>query len=96
MTQLTFNRKGDTYSNEDCDSLGKHLETKRPRLMAVMKSFNILGLDFLGEETVTGDCDPEIIASKVEQALSIEQVEAARDSCIWASLEWRWQRKLKD
>ena len=64
--------------------------------MAVMKSFNIVGLAFLGEETVTGDCDPEVIASKMEQALSIEQAEAARDSCIWASLEWRWQRKLKD
>lgn len=86
MTQLTFSRKGDTYSDEDCGSLGKHLETKRPRLTAAMKSFNILGLDFLGEETVTGDCDSEVIAPKMEQALSIEQAEAARHSCIWHRL----------
>lgn len=96
LTQLIFSRENDKYSDEDRDSLLNHLQTKRPRLMAVMQSFNVLGLDFLGIRTATEDVDPQVIASKMEQALSVEQAAAARDSCIWASLEWKWQRKLGD
>jgi hypothetical protein len=44
---------------------------------------------------ITDDLDCNDFVGNVKEALLSDVKEAARDECIWASVEWKWQEHTK-
>lgn len=79
------------YSEEELDSLVRHMEEKRPHLMAVLKSYDSSAERLLCTGRLPVGTDLGDMGVKVKEALAADQEEASLDNCIWASMEWKWQ-----
>jgi hypothetical protein len=82
---------GEKYSEEELDALVRHMEEKRPHLMAVLRNYDSSAERLLSTGGLPVGTDLADMGVKVKEALATDQKEAALDNCIWASMEWKWQ-----
>lgn len=85
FTKLTITSEGDEYSDEEHELLLRHIEQKRPHFVKLLRSLWKTG-------RLRADTDFNAIGAQVQQALALDQAEAALDDCVWASMEWKWQK----
>ncbi|EXL47753.1 hypothetical protein FOCG_11902 [Fusarium oxysporum f. sp. radicis-lycopersici 26381] len=83
--------EGHEYCRSDIQSLSTHIRQKRTHvarlLPAIEPAFRVLW----------GPCkeevDMETIDEQVAEALAMDHANGVLDGSIWASMEWKWQKK---
>jgi hypothetical protein len=91
---LTLYSASAKYSQAAIHALAVHIQQYRPRLPTLLSIINHLseGERFTrGMGLSTDGLDFNDFVANVKEALSLDTKEAARDDCIWASMEWKWQ-----
>jgi hypothetical protein len=95
---LTFYSEGGKYSQQAIHALAVHIQQNRPRLLTLLSIIYHLseGERFTRDMgLITDGLDFNHFVANVKEALSLDIKEAARDGCIWASMEWKWQEHTK-
>lgn len=90
--------EGGKYSQEAVHALAVHIRQNRPRLLTLLSIIYHLseGERFTRDMgLITDGLDFSHFVANVKEALSLDIKEAARDECIWASMEWKWQEHTK-
>jgi hypothetical protein len=88
---IQTNRTSGEYSEEDLDSLSKHIKEKRPRLARFIEQLEPAGSELWETGVLRDDFDFGAVDAQAREALAADQAEAALDDCVWASMEWKWQ-----
>ena len=84
---LQTNRTSGGYSDEDLDSLSKHIKEKRPQLTKLLKQSESVGVELWETGVLKNGFDFRAFNIRAQDALAADQAEAAFDDCIWASME---------
>lgn len=95
---LTLYSEDGKYSQAAIEALAVHIRQNRPRLRTLLTIIYHLseGEKFARDMgLVTDGLDFNDFVPSVKDALSSDIKEAARDGCIWASMEWSWQEYTK-
>lgn len=98
MSSSHFYSEGGKYSQEAVHALAVHIQQNRPRLLTLLSIIYHLseGERFTRDMgLITDGLDFSHFVANVKEALSLDIKEAARDECIWASMEWKSQEHTK-
>jgi hypothetical protein len=79
-------------------ALAVHIQQNRPSLLILLSIIYHLseGERFTRDMGLTtGGLHFNDFVANIKEALSLDIKEAARDECIWASMEWKWQERTK-
>jgi hypothetical protein len=88
---IQTNRTSGEYSDEDLDSLSKHIKEKRPQLGRLLEQSESVGAELWETGVLKDGFDFGAFNVRAQESLAADQAEAALDDCIWASMEWKWQ-----
>ena len=88
---LQTNQTSGEYSDEDLDSLSKHIKEKRPQLTRLLEQSESVGAELWETGVLKDGFDVAAFNVRAQEALAVDQAEAAMDNCIWASMNWKWQ-----
>jgi hypothetical protein len=73
------------------NSLYKHIKESRPRLSQFIEQLKPIGSKLWETGSLSNDFDVNTFNAQAQEALEADQSKACLDSCIWASMEWKWQ-----
>lgn len=94
---LTLYSVSGKYSQAAIHALAVHIQQTRPRLPTLLSLIYYLTE---GEKIardvglVTASLDFNSFLSDVKQVMTLDITGAARNACIWDSMEWKWQENI--